>query len=366
MSAHQPSTPTPESSITTMDFYRAVRLLDAAHPDLPRTGSAYNPSQEPIRFGQKPELTFARTPIDSFLPATETTPPRLYVNFFGLFGPNGPLPLHLTEYARNRARHHGDPTFSAFCDIFHHRMIALFYRAWMVNHLAADLDRPDEQSFARYIGSFFGAANSDNVTGASSSQAPSSNFPAPDSPTARQRPIENRESKIENPTISLNAQLYYTGRLSNPVRNIEGLESIISEYFSIPAAIESHTGRWIPMPEDCHCRLGARSTSTTLGQTAIIGTRVWDTQLSFRLHLGPMRLADYRRLLPRGDSFRRLRAWIHTYAGEELYWDVRLILRADEVPMLHLNGAQQLGYTTWLHSTQPARPCGHLLVTPKN
>lgn len=326
-----PPASAPENSITTMDFYRAVRLLDAAHPDLPRTGEAFNPAQEPIRFGQKPELVFARTPIDSFVPATETSPPRLHVNFLGLFGPNGPLPLHLTAHARSRARHHGDRTFAAFCDIFHHRMIALFYRAWMVNQLAADLDRPDKQTFAHYIGSFFGA------DGAASPGA-----------------------------VPLNAKLYYTGRLSCPTRNIEGLESIISEFFSVPAAIETHVGRWLPLPENCYCGLGGGATDSALGQTAIIGTRVWDTQLSFRVHLGPMRYADYCRLLPRGDSFRRLREWIHNYAGEELYWDVRLILRADEVPMLKLSGAHQLGHTTWLHSAQPALPCGHLLVTPKN
>ena len=357
MSAQPTATATPENSITTMDFYRAVRLLDAAHPDLPRTGSAYNPAQEPIRFGQKPELTFARTPIDSFVPATETTPPRLNINFLGLFGPNGPLPLHLTEYARSRARHHSDPTFAAFCDIFHHRMIALFYRAWMVNQLAADLDRPGEQAFARYIGAFFGAANSDSMR-----QFPDN----ADVPPAGERRPDSRPNQNPQSAIPLNAQLYYTGRLSSPVRNIEGLESIISEFFSVPATIDSHTGRWIPMPDDCYCRLGSRSTSSTLGETAIIGTRVWDTQLSFRLHLGPMRYADYCRLLPCGDSFRRLRAWVRTYAGEELYWDVRLILRADEVPKFRLNGRQQLGYTTWLHSAQPARPCAHLLATPKN
>lgn len=329
--------PAPEQSITTMDFYRAVRMLDAAHPDLPRTGEAYTPAQESIRFGQKPELVFARTPIESFSPATETSPPRLYINFLGLFGPNGPLPLHLTEHARSRARHNGDRTFAAFADIFHHRMIALFYRAWMVNQLSADLDRPDEQAFSHYIGAMFGAAD---------------DTPAP----------------TENDSIPLNAKLYYTGRLSSPTRNIEGLESIIAEFFSVPATIETHVGRWIPLPEDCYCGLGGRTTDSTLGQNAIIGTRVWDTQLSFRVNLGPMRYADYKRLLPRGDSFRRLRDWILNYAGAELYWDARLIIRADELPMLRLGekGGQQLGWTTWLHSNPPTRNHGELLVTPKN
>ncbi|MDR0902693.1 MAG: type VI secretion system baseplate subunit TssG [Opitutaceae bacterium] len=323
-----------ENAITSMDFYRAVRLLDAAHPDLPRTGRAESPSQESVRFGQKPELVFARSPIESFEPATATSPPRLNVNFFGLFGPNGPLPLHLTEYARSRIRNHGDRTFSAFADIFHHRMIALFYRAWMVNQLASDLDRPGEQIFSRYIGSMFGAGTDD---------------------TAGSGPVP------------LNAKLYFTGRLACPSRNIDGIEDILGEFFGIPSEVEPFVGRWIPIPPDSQLHLNGAPPTCTLGQTAIMGSRVWDTQLSFRIHMGPMNFADYKRLLPRGDSFGRLRDWVLSYAGDELFWDVRLILRADEIPMLRLgDGGQQLGWTTWLHSNPPARDAGDLLATPQD
>ena len=48
---------------------------------------------------------------------------------FGLFGPNGPLPVHMTEYARERIYHHQDTSLSAFADLFHHRLALLFYRA---------------------------------------------------------------------------------------------------------------------------------------------------------------------------------------------------------------------------------------------
>jgi predicted component of type VI protein secretion system len=56
--------------------------------------------------------------------------PRLGVRFFGLTGPQGPMPLHFTEYVRERARNHGDPTLARFLDLFHHRLLSLFYRAW--------------------------------------------------------------------------------------------------------------------------------------------------------------------------------------------------------------------------------------------
>ena len=77
-------------------------------------------------------------------------PPRLQVRLFGLLGPNGPLPLHLTEYARERLRHAGDPTLSRFLDLFHHRFLALFYRAWAQAQPHVNRDRPDDDRFAGY------------------------------------------------------------------------------------------------------------------------------------------------------------------------------------------------------------------------
>ncbi|WP_068769542.1 type VI secretion system baseplate subunit TssG [Termitidicoccus mucosus] len=322
-----------EKAITSMDFFRAVRLIDAAHPDLPRTGGAFSPRQECVRFGQLPELTFATSPLESFVPATETSPPRLNVNFLGLLGPNGPLPVHITEYIRDRMRNHGDRTLVAFLNLFNHRLISLFYRAWMINQLALDLDRPAEQNFSYYIGSLFGAGADPNR---------------------------------DTDSVPLNSKLYFTGRLASQCRNVQGLQSILREFFDVPASLETFVGRWMPVPEDSRLRLTGAPSTCTLGQTAVIGTRVWDTQLSFRVHMGPMSFADYRRLLPRGESFRRLRDWILNYAGAELYWDVRLILRADEIPMLRLGeqGGQRLGWTTWLHSNPPVRDAGDLIASP--
>ncbi len=65
----------------------------------------------------------------------------MLVRFFGLFGPNGPLPIHLTEYAHERQLQAKDNTFVEFCNVFHHRLLSLFYRAWAVNQKSVDFDR---------------------------------------------------------------------------------------------------------------------------------------------------------------------------------------------------------------------------------
>ncbi len=84
------------------DFFQALRRLECEHRDRPRIGAGLRPGDDPVRLGQPPYLNFAGSTVSSFAAGTGGRPWRLAVNFFGLLGPNGPLPLHLTEYARDR------------------------------------------------------------------------------------------------------------------------------------------------------------------------------------------------------------------------------------------------------------------------
>jgi len=139
------------------DFFAVLREVESLAPSSPRLGSALRPSAEPIRLGQDPELDFAPAALMSFK-ADSHKPPRLGARFFGLFGPMGPLPLHITEYARDRLRNHADPTFARFADVFHHRALLLFYRAWAHSQPAVQADRPNDDQFAKWVSALFGQA----------------------------------------------------------------------------------------------------------------------------------------------------------------------------------------------------------------
>src|SRR6185295_3137821 len=98
------------------------------------------------------ELDFAPAPVSSLVQGERAVAPRLGVRIFGLFGSHGALLLHLTELARSRERQHGDATLRAFIDIFHHRMLLLFYRAWAQAQSAVDLDRRNEARVDAIVG----------------------------------------------------------------------------------------------------------------------------------------------------------------------------------------------------------------------
>jgi type VI secretion system protein ImpH len=308
-----------EQSPYGFDFFRAVRLIEAWRSELPRVGFSRSPSEDPVRFYQNPSLAFAPSTLEAFRRNGTQSAPKLLVHFFGLFGPNSPLPSHLTEYAHERQLNYGDRTITAFFNVFHHRLLTFFYRAWAANQKAVDLDRPESQRYASFVGSFFGIG---------------------------------MEALQQRDAVPDWAKLFFSGRLAYQTRNAEGLEAILGAFFQIKTKVETFVGRWINLPPDCVCKLGDSPESGSLGLTTIVGSRFWECQLSFRIRLGPMKLADYERMLPSGDSFQRLKSWVLNYCGEHFFWDVQMVLKADEVPQICLGSAGRVGWTTWL-KTQP-------------
>ncbi|WP_322401725.1 type VI secretion system baseplate subunit TssG [Massilia luteola] len=313
-----------------MDFFQALRLLENAHPDKPRIGASLRPRDDAVRFGRDPSLGFEPGAVAGFTPASSEARARLAVNFFGMFGANGPLPLHLTEYARDRARNHGDHTMVAFLDVFHHRMVSLFYRARAAADPAVSLDRPDSDRFADYVGSLFGIG----ALG-----------------------LRGRDE------IGDFAKLHFAGLMANQRRPASGLVTILRAYFKLPVEIEQFVGHWMKIPLDGQTRIGMDDRGNRLGTSAVLGKQVWDCQHKFRLVIGPVDYEDYERMLPGGASMTRLVDWVKSYAGTVLDWDVRLVLERPEVPPLQL-GARRLGWTTYLASGPAARDARQLLINP--
>ena len=235
--------------------------------------------------------------------------------FFGLFGPDGPLPLHLTEYARDRRRNHRDPTFQRFADIFHHRALSLFYRAWADVRPTVSFDRPEQDRFGLYVGALIGLG------------------------------MDSLRDRDAMPDLT---KLHFAGHLALQTRHAEGLADILSAFFAMPVRVQSFIGAWLTLPPADRTRLGEGRRTAALGQTALLGGRVWSRQHKFRIVIGPLSLAEYERLLPGGGSFHRLVPIVRNYAGDTMVWDVNLILRREEVPPTRLGGFGRLGWTTWL------------------
>ena len=297
------------------DLFQAMRLIESVFPDKPRIGEAKRPRDEPVRFAQEVALAFATSAIAGFDPTTRKALPRLRQNVFGLFGPNGPMPLHLSEHVRDRERNYSDPTLARFADVFHHRLISLFYRGWRSSQPVVSLDRPGADRFGDYIGSLMGIG---------------------------QKTLHERDSVPDF------AKLAHAGALGRHVKSAEGLRVVLANFFAVDVSIEQWSEHWMRIPESQWTRIGVKTGFAVLGQEAVIGERVWDRQSKFTIVIGPLTYAQYQRFLPSGKSYAKLRDFVRLYIGHELAWQVRLILKKDEVPYAWLGNSVWLGWSSWL------------------
>jgi type VI secretion system protein ImpH len=304
----------------TFDFFQAVRLLGWLQPGRSPVGRYSNPQDEVVRFGANPILHFPASSIQTLTEVPDACP-AMTVNFMGLIGPLGALPNYVTELigARLRVR---DSTLLAFLNIFNHRLTSFFYQAWEKNHftVAYERDRRDPLTACLYSTIGFGT------------------------PGIRDRqPVED-ESFI-----------YYAGLFGLIPKSALALESVLGDYFDIPVEVEPFIGTWRTLAEPDHCAVGTdMPESTQLGLGAVVGEEIWDQGSRVRLKLGPLSFARYAEFLPTGTAWPALRAIARSFCGNDLEFEVQLILRREEVPALELRqpagDALCLGWDTWLKS----------------
>ncbi len=329
-----------EQAAERFDFFAALRLIDAINQDKPMLGTGIKASDDAVRLGQDPELQFMGSSLSSYTPQ-DSGKPRLAVNFFGLFGPHGALPLHLTEYARERMRFHHDATFVRFADIFHQRMLCLFYRAWANSRPTVAYDRPASDRFAFYTGALMGIGG----------------------PAFRDRDALHDHGK-----------LFYVGHLASQTKCPDNLQAMITEVLGIRVLIQEFVGEWMRIDPSEHSSLGLSPRVATLGQSVILGSSVWGCQHKFRMLLGPLTLSQYESLLPGALGLTLLTAIVRNYVGDELVWDANLVLKQNEVPAelalgapprptkTSMNGTARLGWTTWLGPRPSRRDANDLIL----
>lgn len=314
-----------ETRAERFDFFAALRLIEAAFPDRARFGEGRRAVDEPIRLGQPPHLIFPPADIAGFEPAGPGSTARLRSYVLGLFGPHGPLPLHVTAHARERARRDRDTSFADFCDLFHHRMLSFFYRAWASARPTVEQDRPDRDRFARRVGALAGLAT-----------------PA----------FHHRHALPDR------FALFGVGLLTQRQRPPEAVSRLVACFLRVAVRVEEFVGGWLELPPGDRARLGR----ARLGADAVLGRYRFERGHRFRLVLGPMCLPEFRQLLPDGGALQPLRALVQLAAGPELDWDARLVLRRAEVPALHLDGGSRLGWTSWLHADPRSRDADDLVL----
>ncbi|MEX0731306.1 MAG: type VI secretion system baseplate subunit TssG [Aquisalimonadaceae bacterium] len=292
-------------------LFAALRLIEAAAPERPRLGRSRRAAEDAVRLAQLPALRFAPGEISRIV---EGPVPTLYGEGFGLLGPNGPLPLHLTEYADERRRQHQDPSFADFLNLFHHRMASLFYRAWADAEPSIEAERKDDR-FSWYLGALMGLGTPG---------------------------VRGRDG------VGDRARLHRTGRFAALPRCREGLEDILADHFELPVHIVPFRPSWLDIPPEQRLQLGRRSAVGVLGRDANLGRRSWQCQFSFRIVISQLSRQQFTTFLPGQPALSDLEDLVRGYLGDELRWDLELQLQPGQAPPLRLSRGIALGWSSWL------------------
>ena len=300
-------------------FFQAVRLLQRLRPDRAPVGGFGDPKDEVVRFTANPSLAFPASEIQD-LNDRPDEPWQMMVNFMGLVGHMGVLPHHYSVLAA-RLRKTRDPAFMAFLDLFHHRLISLFYLAWERSHFFAPYERGQPDLISSHLADLLGLG---------------------------------QERIREDPNIDQEALVCYAGLLGPGPRSAAALEQMIEDYFEVAAEVEQFVGKWYLLADVDHCRIDEDgvANSTSLGGGAVVGDEVWDPQARVRIVLGPLGWEEYETFLPNGSAFDELGALVRFFTDDQLDVEVRLVLDGRHVPALALGSEEPtcLGWGTWLRS----------------
>ena len=296
-------------------FFQAVRLIQSLYPTAPRVGHQGPVGGEMLRFRPTLDFAFAASDVSGIQESREDGVDgrlEVFTTFMGLYGTQSPLPSYITE---NLFEADETSLSRGFLDLFHHRLISLFYRAWEKYRYDVQFTTGGQDALSKKLQLLMGMDP------------------------------EGMPQDHHVPPVRL---LGLAGLITQVPRSAASLRGMLNEFFvEIPFDVEPCVGRWLPVPADQRNRLARMN--TTLGQDLLLGEQVFDRACTFRVSVGPMGFDDYVGFLPYGERLPELREVVDAMNGDCLDYEIELRLRAEEVPPLQLSApAARLGWSSWL------------------
>ena len=355
------------------EFSQAVRLLHCFNPSAVPLGTSIDPQKEVAFF--KSRIFLSAPPSDlyrirllsKFKPSRRSwplahrqlllwhTPPSLplltyqgpwvrgkviktphregksalevQVNFLGIAGVQGPLPIAYTEMICDRLRSK-DAVTRDFLDLFNHRLLSLFYRIEQKSNPALQNVTPEKTPFGKALVSLIGVGSS--------------------------------------PAFDTRALLNYTRFFWKKPHTSESLKTILQDYFGHPVKILDFQGRWFHLERDQRtCLRVINPQNTCLGHTAVLGRRVWAQDQGIGVCLTIKTPEEFLDFLPTGSFFNVLKQLTCCYVGARYH--IRLGLKLIQKPPSQLGEKTpfpfRLGWTSWLLQKPSCDDAGWIRVT---
>ncbi len=314
------------------NLLHALWQVEHKHFDGVRLGYSLRLRDDAVRLGQRPFMNFA---LHDFNGASWVQGlagqclPKLHIQNFGLLGPNGALPYHLTEHAYTRIHHFDDHTFTEFLDVFHHRVYSLFYRAWsQAQPQVAFTTLGAFNPFTRRLGQLVGAR--------------------PGAPLDEPPPQASAQ-----PNLPARGALVRHGlpdHFTRSSKTLEGLQALLHMGLGCAVRVHPFQGQWLTL----------RSPHRPWGQglqRCMLGRRAWDCQSLIGIQVGPMPYAAYKAFWPGGAQRKRLHALARHYLALEYDATLHLLVDHNTIEQTPVGGLA-LGRNAWLGRVRkPSQAC---------
>lgn len=289
----------------TYDFHCAVQRIEQRNPEATPLGEGADPGHEAVILKAHVSDSIPDHEVNHI--EADRTRPVIWMNLVSLGGRAGPLPEVYTDMLKERMRFK-DTAFRDFLDVFNHRLASLWYRL-RKKMLPGFVPKPASTTLVGEAGlCLAGVAH-----------------------------VELLEGTTLKPSLMVAAQ----GLLWAQHRSLEGLKTLLEDYFHHPVKLEPWQGGWNSIKDDEASRLGGPW--NVLGQDAILGKRSWNTTQGLRIHVFNV---DSQTQFP----IPEWRDVIRLYVGVHMRVYVRLHYAHHTIKCIKLRPAQGffLGRNTWL------------------
>ena len=302
-------------------FFQAINLLEMLYRGHPGIGNIGPYDQEIVKILPNQDLSFAPADIEKTVVSTTGENGEvkwtLYENFLGLYGPNAAMPMYIAEMIAQCPS--DEDALRDFLDIFNHRVLSLYYRAWKKHNLGASVSSDGDDAFTKILYAMVGWDYS----------SPSANW--------RIDPLR---------------LLRYAGSLGAASRPASALENMISDYFQLDDVdVIQFVPRRYVIPESQISRLSNADDGGRLGESFVLGDTITDISGQFKIRLGALSMAQFLSFHPGEPLYEELVFLTNMYVKHQLGFCIELVLRPNQGGSLKLSSIDPigvLGRSAWL------------------
>lgn len=236
----------------------------------------------------------------------------LITNIFGLIGAHGDLPLNDSDQVLRQLKNK-QPALLAFYQIFHQRLIELYYQAWQQQQVYVDYEKPSSSQTIKLLCQYLGI------------------------------PFD--------PTTDM---LAYPNFFANNLASEKRLQQLLRDYTQLPVSILRSQSKTVKLPQQQLTQLSRKQNSDNnncLGQSWVLGTKIRMDAWHFTIVVTVDDISRYQQLMRDKSWQQQIKTLALAYVGSHYRASISIQLKQQQYPSFYLDANQastRLGITTYI------------------